>query len=168
MGIQTNNSNATSNTLTSAINIVHTLAITLSKSFDYENVWTATKSEITLEKNLVMEIHNGRRGGANRLRVYLNKRNGLYAVSVRYGNNIAYHDEVIDACKGYTLERNGKAYAVDFSNNMQVTAVDGKSESRIQFMVSRFDDFVLLVQKVVTLANIDNTVEAVSDASVTA
>lgn len=168
MGIQTNNNTTTINTLAKAVDVIHTLSVTLSKSFNYDNVWTASKSEITLEKNLVMEIHNGKRGGANRLRVYLNKRNGLYAVSVRYGNNIAYHDEVIDACKGYTLERNGKAYAVDFSNNMQVTAMDGKSESRIQFMVSRFDDFVLLVQKVVTLANIDNTVEAVSDASVTA
>ena len=168
MGIQTNNSNATSNTLTSAINIIHTLSVTLAKTFDYENVWTASKSEITLEKNLVMEIHNGKRGGANRLRVYLNKRNGLYAVSVRYGNNIKYHDEVIDACKGYTLERNGKAYAVDFSAHMQVTAIDGKSESRIQFMISRYDDFVLLVQQVATLADIDDTVEAVTDASVTA
>lgn len=168
MGIQTNNNATTTNTLEKAINLIHTLSVTLSKSFDYENVWTASKSEITLEKNLVMEIHNGKRGGANRLRVYLNKRNGLYAVSVRYGNNIAYHDEVIDACKGYTLVRNGKAYAVDFSNNMQVTAMDGKSESRVQFMVSRFDDFVLLVQEVATLANIDNTIEATANETATA
>lgn len=161
MAIQTNNSNVTINTLTGAIDKIHAFALNLAKCYNYSDVYTASKSDVTLERNLVCEINNGKRGGANRLRVYLNKRNNMYAVSIRYGNNIYGHDAVVDACKGYAItdSTTREQRVLDFSQHMEIVASDGKTESRIQFMVSRCSDFLILVMSILESLN-DETIEA--------
>lgn len=111
--------------------------------------------------NLVGEaIITSKRGGANRIRVYVNPTpesvNDI-DVSVRYGFNMPYHKEAL-------------SIGQNTSKRVQVTAKDGKTESRIRMLSSRFNGFVVELEKLVN-ADADNAeklVKAETAESVTA
>lgn len=107
--------------------------------------------------NLVGEaILTGKRGGSNRIRVYVNPTPSNVSdidVSVRYGFNMPYHKDALHIGQ-------------DTSKRVQATAKDGKTESRIRMLSSRFNGFIVELEK---LANAETKlVKAETAESVTA
>lgn len=104
------------------------------------------------ESNMCGEfILTGKRGGANRIRTYMVKNNGVYIVSVRYGHNIPLRD---------ALKSHG------FGGHYIESPTDGKNEDKIRFTVQSFKSFVSLID-MLSSAN-DETVAVTKDESVTA
>ena len=165
MAIQKNNSVDNVNTLKGASDRLYDLTRDffgiLSKydAFTDEVPYTARVTELTgsksdgTEANLCGEyILTGKRGGANRVRVYMVKNDGHYIVSVRYGHNVPLRNE---------LKQHG------FGSHYIESPVDGKNEDMIRFTIQSFKSFVSLISEL-SKANTDETVEAVTDESVTA
>ncbi len=148
MAIQMNNTNNTLATLnnTDTIKAIARMVSTwFATSPIFEDCDTKYVNEgATLEDNLVGEaILTGKRGGANRIRIYVNKRNDVLAISIRYGNNMPYHSDVLQASKALT-------------QRIEDVAKDGKTESRIQFSATRFNEFLRVVENI---ANADTESE---------
>ena len=100
----------------------------------------------TLKDNLVGEaVLAGKRGGANRIRVYVNKRNDVLTISIRYGNNMPYHSDVLELSKTITT-------------HVQDVAKDGKTESRIQFSAIRYKLWIRGVENIVN-ADVESETE---------
>jgi len=165
MGIQTNNNKDNVNTLNGASNTLYNLTRDLFgilSRFDVfadEIPYTARVTDLTgrrtdnTEANLCGEyVLAGKRGGANRIRVYMVKKDGLYIVSVRYGHNVPLRSE---------LKEHG------FGGHYIESPTDGRNEDKIRFTIQSFKSFVSLISKLAS-ASVDDTVEAVTDESVTA
>lgn len=165
MAIQTNNSVDNVNTLKGASDRLYDLTrdffgiLSNFEAFTDEIPYTARVTELSghktdgTEANLCGEyILAGKRGGANRVRVYMVKKDGHYIVSVRYGHNVPLRNE---------LREHG------FGSNYIEAPVDGKNEDKIRFTIQSFKLFVTLISKLYT-GTTDETIEAVTAESVTA
>ena len=80
------------------------------------------------------------------------KKDGHYIVSVRYGHNVPLRNE---------LKEHG------FGGHYIESPTDGRNEDKIRFTIQSFKSFVSLISKLAS-ASVDDTVEAVTDESVTA